>query len=84
MINCVRQKQKGAYTTMKFKVYKDEAGEFRWTLYAVNNKKLADSAEGYKQKKDCLNGLSKVMATTEKTIIKDVTKTREYKKKSQL
>jgi uncharacterized protein YegP (UPF0339 family) len=69
---------------MKFKIYKDEKGEYRWTLYAVNNKKLADSAEGYKQKKDCLNGMTKVMSTTSETPIKDVTQTRSYKKKSEL
>lgn len=73
---------KGRCQKMKFKIYKDVVGEFRWTLYAINNKKLADSAEGYKQKKDCLNGMIKVMQTTELTPLKDDTKTRHYTKKA--
>ncbi len=35
------------------KVYKDRRGEFRWTLFASNGRKLADSGEGYKRKLTC-------------------------------
>lgn len=34
---------------MKFLIYRDAAGEFRWTLKTRNNKKIADSSEGYKR-----------------------------------
>lgn len=36
--------------TYKFKLYKDKKGEWRWSLYASNGRKVADSAEGYKNK----------------------------------
>lgn len=42
---------------MNFYIYKDARGEWRWYLYAANNKKIADSAEGYKNKTDCLAGI---------------------------
>lgn len=37
--------------TYKFKIYKDQKGEWRWTLFASNGRKVADSAEGYKTKR---------------------------------
>ena len=30
---------------MRFKVYQDVGKQYRWTLYASNNRKLADSGE---------------------------------------
>lgn len=65
-----------------FKIYLDAKGEYRWTLYAVNNKILADCSEGYTQKKDCMNGLSKVLQANHETLIVDTTKKREYKKRA--
>ncbi|AMV38097.1 YegP family protein [Planctomyces sp. SH-PL62] len=38
---------------MKFVLYRDIAGEFRWRLVASNGRILADSGEGYKNKTDC-------------------------------
>lgn len=32
-----------------FKIYQDEAGEWRWRLVAANNRIIADSGEGYKK-----------------------------------
>jgi uncharacterized protein YegP (UPF0339 family) len=34
-------------------MYEDNAGEWRWFLLAANNRKIADSGEGYKNKQDC-------------------------------
>lgn len=42
---------------MNFYIYKDHAGEWRWFLYAANNKKVADSGEGYLNKADCLDAI---------------------------
>ena len=42
---------------MYYVVYKDQANQWRWTLYAANNKKLANSGEGYLNKGDCEHGL---------------------------
>lgn len=45
---------------MYFRLYKDTQGYWRWTLYASNNKKIADSAEGYANKTDAQNGINLV------------------------
>lgn len=37
----------------KFIKYKDSASEWRWRFRANNNKIIADSGEGYKNKSDC-------------------------------
>lgn len=41
----------------QFVLYKDAAGEWRWTLFARNSKKIADSAEGYVRKADAIHGI---------------------------
>jgi uncharacterized protein YegP (UPF0339 family) len=43
---------------MEYRVYKDTAGYWRWTFYASNGRKIADSAEGYHNKEDCVNGIN--------------------------
>ena len=35
---------------MHFTIYRDAANAWRWTLYADNNRKIADSGEGYVEK----------------------------------
>jgi len=40
----------------QFSLYKSKDGEWRWRLYAPNAKIIADSAEGYKNKADCIHG----------------------------
>ena len=45
---------------MKFTIYKDSKGEFRWRLTAANGKTVADSGEGYKNKADCRAGIDLV------------------------
>ena len=47
----------------QFVLYKDVAGEWRWTLYAANSKKIADSGEGYKQKANAIAGMRLVAST---------------------
>ncbi|MBD3768780.1 MAG: DUF1508 domain-containing protein [Rhodobacterales bacterium] len=42
---------------MYYYVYKDAANQWRWTLYAANGLKVANSGEGYFNKNDCLHGL---------------------------
>ena len=43
-----------------FQVYKDSAGEWRWRLVAGNDQVIADSGEGYRDKKDCLHAIELV------------------------
>jgi uncharacterized protein len=45
---------------MHFEIYSDHAGEWRWTLYASNGRKIADSGEGYHNKADCEHGIALV------------------------
>lgn len=44
----------------QFEVYQDKKKEWRWRLRASNNKAIADSGEGYKEKSDCLHGIDLV------------------------
>lgn len=45
---------------MYFFIYKDRSNQWRWRLVAANHKTIADSAESYHNKQDCLNGISLV------------------------
>ena len=40
-----------------FQIYLDKSREYRWRLRATNSEIVADSAEGYKDKRDCLRGI---------------------------
>jgi uncharacterized protein YegP (UPF0339 family) len=40
-----------------FTIYIDQNGEFRWHLMAENNRKIADSGEGYRSRRDCEDGI---------------------------
>lgn len=50
---------------MHARLWKDARGEFRWTLYAANNRKIADCGEGYNNKADCKAGLTFVLNITD-------------------
>jgi uncharacterized protein len=48
---------------MYYYVYQDVQRQWRWTLYAANGKKLANSGEGYNNKADCVHALNLVAST---------------------
>jgi uncharacterized protein YegP (UPF0339 family) len=48
---------------MFFILYQDAEAQWRWTLYAANNKKIADSAESYWNKSDAKAGIGLVKST---------------------
>jgi uncharacterized protein YegP (UPF0339 family) len=52
---------------MYFVLYRDVANQWRWTLYASNHRKIADSAEGYWNKSDALGGINLVKRTNTAT-----------------
>lgn len=52
---------------MYFKLYRDTAGDWRWTLCSSNGKKIADSGEGYANKSDAENGIELVKSTNAST-----------------
>ncbi len=45
---------------MTYLLYRDAQGYYRWTLFAANNKKIANSGEGYFNKADCLAAINLV------------------------
>ena len=53
---------------MAFHYYKDSLGEWRWRLLAANNKSIAVSGEGYKNKQDCLDAIELVRKSYTATV----------------
>lgn len=45
---------------MFFHLYKDAANYWRWTLYAANNRKIANAGEGYNNRLDCIAAINLV------------------------
>jgi uncharacterized protein YegP (UPF0339 family) len=45
---------------MQYIMYKDTAGQWRWTFYSSNGKAIAVSSEGYHNKADCQNSITLV------------------------
>lgn len=56
---------------MYFQLYKDTAGFWRWTLFAVNGRKIADSGEGYVNKGDCQSAIDLVKTASTFTSVLD-------------
>ena len=56
---------------MKFHIYKDHKGEWRWRLKAANGKIVADSSEGYSSKQACQHGVDLVKGTTNIPVVED-------------
>jgi uncharacterized protein len=50
-----------------FYMYKDSQGQWRWILEAANNKKIANSGEGYHNEQDCRRAIQLVMETNSDT-----------------
>lgn len=48
---------------MKFKIYQDQAGLYRWTLVSNNGKIMADGSEGYSKRSNCVRALKKLVET---------------------
>lgn len=51
---------------MRFYIYRDKNGEWRWRLIARNGLIMADSAEGYKRKAKCVAALTKILLSVHK------------------
>jgi uncharacterized protein YegP (UPF0339 family) len=49
---------------MKFHIYKDAHGEWRWRLKSANGRIIADSSEGYSSKQSCKDGIELVKKAT--------------------
>lgn len=46
------------------RIYRDAAGEWRWSAIARNGKVVADSAEGYRNRSYCLKMARELFPTT--------------------
>ena len=57
---------------MEYQVYKVTAGQYRWRLVAANNRRIADSGEGYNNKADCLAAINLVKGSANAPV-KDLT-----------
>lgn len=54
---------------MRFELYRDSGGEWRWRLRVPNGNVIADSAEGYVRREDCEHGIALVRASTDATVV---------------
>lgn len=52
---------------LKFKVFQDKRDQWRWHLIAGNGRIIADSAESYHNKQDCLKGVDLVKNACQET-----------------
>lgn len=48
---------------MKYSVYTDSSGYYRWRLKAANYRIIADSGESYHNRSDCLAAIQLVKAS---------------------
>jgi uncharacterized protein YegP (UPF0339 family) len=56
---------------MKFHIYKDYKGEWRWRLKAANGRVLADSGESYTTKQACHEGVELVRGAGGSPVVED-------------
>jgi uncharacterized protein YegP (UPF0339 family) len=56
---------------MKFHIYKDSAGEWRWRLKSANGRIIADSGEGYSSEQACRDDIDRVKDSKDAPIVKD-------------
>lgn len=58
---------------MKFQLYRDSAGQYRWRLVAANGRVIADSGESYYNKTDCLAAIQLVKQWAPTAPVEDLT-----------
>jgi uncharacterized protein YegP (UPF0339 family) len=56
---------------MVYHVYKDANGHYRWYLMAANNRKIANSGEGYYNRADCVGAINLVKGSSSAPIVDD-------------
>ncbi|BCM86546.1 YegP family protein [Methylobacterium indicum] len=54
---------------MRFELYRDGKGEWRWRLRAENGEVVADSGEGYVRREDCEHGIALVKGATNARVV---------------
>lgn len=59
-------------TSLKFEIYKDTRGGFRWRLKAGNGRVIGTSGEGYKAKADCRSAIETIKRGASTASIEEV------------
>lgn len=54
---------------MRFELYKDAAGQWRWRLKSANGNIIATSSEGYVGKADAKRGIEIVQSSAEAPVV---------------
>ena len=54
---------------MRFELYRDAGGEWRWRLRVQNGNVIADSAEGYARREDCEHGIALVRTSADAPVV---------------
>lgn len=54
---------------MRFELYRDSGGEWRWRLRVQNGNVIADSAEGYARREDCEHGIALVRTSADAAVV---------------
>jgi uncharacterized protein YegP (UPF0339 family) len=62
---------------MRFELYREAGGDWRWRLRTRNGNVVADSAEGYRNRDDCERGITIVKASAMSPIVDMTTKMAE-------
>lgn len=57
---------------MRYFIYSDIQGQYRWRLAAGNNRIIAVSGEGYINRTDCMKALLLVMKTSMSTPVYEI------------
>ncbi len=56
---------------MRYYIYTDREGYWRWRLYAANNRIIAESGESYHNKQDCLHAIGLVQQSYNAQVYED-------------
>jgi uncharacterized protein YegP (UPF0339 family) len=56
---------------MKFIIWKDSSGQWRWSLKATNNKIIATSGESFYNESDCRSAIELVKASSTAPVIRE-------------
>ncbi|MGU3539205.1 YegP family protein [Methylobacterium sp. A54F] len=59
---------------MRFELYRDASGHWRWRLRTQNGNVVADSGEGYARREDCEHGIEIVKGSAAAATVDMTTK----------
>lgn len=59
---------------LRFELYREASGQWRWRLRHQNGQVIADSAEGYARREDCEHGIALVKGSGDAAMVDMTTK----------